>query len=39
MEAIMYNAGCKENRKVEKYELKTLHSPKKVKELFAIEKN
>ena len=38
MEAIMYDAGCKENRKVEKYELKTLHSPKKVKDLSSFEK-
>ena len=36
--AIMYDAGCKENRKVEKYGLKTLHSPKQVKELSAFEK-
>ena len=36
--AIMYNAGCKENRNVEKYGLKTLHSPKQVKELSAFEK-
>ena len=31
--SIMYDAGRKENRKVEKYGLKTLHSPKQVKEL------
>ena len=36
--AIMYDAGCKENRKVEKYGLKTLYSPKQVKELSAFEK-
>ena len=36
--AIMYDAGCKENRNVEKYGLKTLHSPKQVKELSAFEK-
>ena len=37
--AIMYNAGCKQNRKLEKkYELKTLHSPKQVKERSAFEK-
>ena len=36
--AIMCNAGCKENRKVEKYGLKTLYSPKQVKELSAFEK-
>ena len=34
----MYDAGCKENRNVEKYGLKTLHSPKQVKELSAFEK-
>ena len=34
----MYDAGCKENRKVEKYGLRTLHSPKQVKELSAFEK-
>ena len=34
----MYDAGCKQNRKVEKYGLKTLHSPKQVKELSAFEK-
>ena len=36
--AIMYDAGRKEDKKVEKYELKTLHSPKQVKELSAFEK-
>ena len=36
--AIMYDAGCKENRSVEKYGLKTLHSPKQVKEFSAFEK-
>ena len=35
---IMYDAGCKQNRKLEKYGLKTLHSPKQVKELSAFEK-
>ena len=35
---IMHDAGCKENRNVEKYGLKTLHSPKQVKELSAFEK-
>ena len=34
----MYDAGCKQNRKVEKYGLKTLHSPKQVIELSAFEK-
>ena len=34
----MYNAGCKQNRKVEKYGLIKLHSPKQVKELSAFEK-
>ena len=37
--AIRYNAGCKQNRKLEKkYGLKTLHSPKQVKERSAFEK-
>ena len=36
--AIMHDAGRKENRKVEKYRLKTLHSQKQVKELSAFEK-
>ena len=36
--AIMYDAGCKEYRNIEKYGLKTLHSPKQVKELSAFEK-
>ena len=35
--AIMYDAGCKENRNVEKYGLKALHSPKQVKELSEFE--
>ena len=35
---IMYDTGGKENRKVEKYGLKALHSPKQVKELSAFEK-
>ena len=34
----MYDAGCKQNRKVEKYGLKTLHSPKQVIELSVFEK-
>ena len=34
----MYEAACKENRKVEKYGLKTWHSPKQVTELSAFEK-
>ena len=37
--AIMYDAGCKQNIKLEKYGLKTLHSPKQVKELSAFEKD
>ena len=36
--AVMHDAECKENRNVEKYGLKTLHSPKQVKELSAFEK-
>ena len=36
--AITYNAGRKENKKIEKYGLKTLHSPKQVTELSAFEK-
>ena len=37
--AIMYAAGCKQNRNLEKYGLKTLHSPiQAVKELSAFEK-
>ena len=36
--AIMYDAGCKQNRKLEKYGLKTLRSPKQVKKLSAFEK-
>ena len=38
LKAIIYPAGCKENRKVEKYGLKTLHSPKQVKGPSAFEK-
>ena len=37
--AIMYDTGCNQNRNVEKYGLKTLHSPKQVKELSAFEKD
>ena len=37
--AIMYDTGCKQNRNVDKYGLKTLHSPKQVKELSAFEKD
>ena len=36
--AIIYPAGCKENRKVEKYGLKTSNSPKQVKKPSAFEK-
>ena len=36
--AIMYDAGCKQNRKLEKYELETLHCPKQVNELSSFEK-
>ena len=36
--AIMYDAGCKQNRKLEKYWLKILHFPKQVEELSAFEK-
>ena len=36
--AIMYDSRFKENRKVEKYSLITLHSPKQVKELSAYDK-
>ena len=35
----MYETGCKQNRNVEKYGLKTLHSPKQVKELSPFEKD
>ena len=35
---IKCDAGCKENRKVEKHGLKSLQSPKQVKELSAFEK-
>ena len=38
LKAIIYPTGCKENIKVEKYGLKTLHSPKQVKGLSAFEK-
>ena len=37
--AIMYDTGCKQNRNLDKYGLKTLHSPKQVKELSAFEKD
>ena len=37
--AIMYDTGCKQNGNVEMYWLKTLHSPKQVKELSAFEKD
>ena len=37
--AIMYDTGCKQNRNVEKYRIKTLHSLKQVKELSAFEKD
>ena len=37
--AITYDTVCKQNKNVEKYGLKTLHSPKQVKELSAFEKN
>ena len=36
--AIMYDAGCKQNRKLEKYWLRILHCPKQVEELSAFEK-
>ena len=36
--AITYGTGCKQNGNVEKYGLKTLHSPKQVKELSSFEK-
>ena len=36
--AIMHDAGFKQNRKLEKYGLKTLRSPKQVKKLSAFEK-
>ena len=36
---IISDSGCKQNRNVEKYGLKTLHSPKHVKELSAFEKD
>ena len=37
--AIMYDTGCKQNGNVEMYWLKTLRSPKQVKELSAFEKD
>ena len=37
-ETIMYDAGFKQNRKLEKYWLKMLHCPKKVEKLSAFEK-
>ena len=37
--AIMYDTVCKQNKNIEKYGLKTLHSPKQVKELSAFEKD
>ena len=37
--AIMYDTGCKQNGNVEKYGLKSLYSPKQVKQLFALEKD
>ena len=36
---IMYDTGCKQNRKVEKHGLKTLHSPKQVNDLSEFEKD
>ena len=38
-QAIMYDTGCNQNRNVEKYGVKTLHSPKQVKELSTFEKD
>ena len=35
----MYDTGCKQNRKVEKHGLKTLHSPKQVNDLSEFEKD
>ena len=35
----MYETGCKQNRYAEKYGLKTLHSPKQVKEVSTFEKD
>ena len=35
----MYHTGCKQNGYVEKYGLKTFHSPKQVRELSAFEKD
>ena len=37
--AIMYNTGCKQNEYIEKYWLKTLNSPKEIKELSTFEKD
>ena len=37
--AIMYKTGCKQNEYIEKYWLKTLHSPKEIKELSTFEKD
>ena len=37
--AIMYNTGCKQNGNVVKHGLKTLYSPKQVKELSPFEKD
>ena len=37
--AIMYDTGCKQNGNLEKHGLKTLHSPKQVKEISAFEKD
>ena len=35
----MYDTGCKQNGNVEKYGLKTLHSPKQVKKISIFEKD
>ena len=35
----MNDTGCKQNRYIEKHGLKTLHSPKQVKEISAFEKD
>ena len=37
--AIMYGTGCKQNRNVERYRLKTLYSLKQAKEISAFEKD
>ena len=37
--AILNDTGCKQNRYIEKHGLKTLHSPKQVKEISAFEKD